>query len=151
MKAGYLTAVAYQKLKEGVNLTENRYETGGVLLGYKFLNMFYITAVTVANKKECVSKNSFSLDGKLHSSYATEIRRKYIIKPRILGVWHSHTGNVCVFSCQDIETNKIIANLYDGALSMLLCPKMFECDDWNVYYIDKNYNQKQIKFKIIGK
>jgi len=150
-KVVYLTYRAYCKLKNSVILTENKYETGGVLLGYRCLNWYYVVDVTVADKNDCVSRNSFCLDGNKHTEYVTEIINGYIIKPVVLGAWHSHTCGTNSFSFQDLETNKRIATLYNGALSMLLTPKTLERDVINVYNIDKKHKQELCKVKVVGK
>lgn len=150
-KVVYVTSKAHSKLKNAVNLTENEYETGGVLLGYKLLNRYYIIDVTAADEKECASRNCFYLDGNKHCSYVTETRKGYIIKPAVLGVWHSHTCEMNFFSFQDLETNKKIATLYNGALSMLLTTNMFEGYLLNVYHIDENHTQELCKVKFVGK
>ncbi len=124
----------FQKIKKSLIKAQNKYEIGGILLGYKILNFYFIIDVTIPKNINKKSMVSFVLDGEEHSKLASEIIKSYLYKPSVLGIWHSHICSGTTFSTQDKISNKEMACFLNGTLSMLVTMnngKFFK----KVYYI----------------
>ncbi len=96
------------------------YESGGVLIGYKVFDTYYIVDATTPDLTKNSSMVSFVLDGPEHTRKATRIISKYLVKPEVLGVWHSHICDFDNFSEQDRQSNTILARALGEALSMIV-------------------------------
>lgn len=111
---------AYRKISEIYAKAQDKYEVGGVLLGYRVGKMFFVMEVTACEEKQDNNLTTFYLDGEKHTAMAKSIAKRYWISPRLLGVWHSHIINDQTFSVQDSESNKKLAVLMNGILSVLV-------------------------------
>lgn len=121
----FISKTAYTQIKDSVTKAENDFEVGGVLLGHKIFRQYFVIAVTTSTEIAEKSKVSFTLDGDWHTIHVLELVQKYIHKPSILGVWHSHICDIDAFSEQDRQSNKQLAIFLNGTLSiiaMLLMP-----------------------------
>ncbi|MBQ6718420.1 MAG: hypothetical protein IJN22_05935 [Clostridia bacterium] len=110
---------AHLKIKRYIQAVNNKCETGGLLLGYRFLNYFLITEITATNDAES-SSVSFVLNGEKHIEQAEKIIKKYLLKPILLGIWHSHTHNVIAFSIQDQKSNSILISQIGSIISTIV-------------------------------
>lgn len=124
MKHGFpvkvvLSKRAYGQIRDLVTDTGNRFEVGGLLLGYKCFARYHVVAATVPSETAERSQVSFVLDGDWHTARAFELMQEFQHKPSILGVWHSHICDVDVFSEQDRQSNEQLAICFHGALSMI--------------------------------
>ena len=115
-----LSQKAYTTICDSVTKVNNLYEIGGVLLGYKTLNFFYVSQATAQTNALEKSQVSFVLDGTWNTSKVKELSAKLLIKPSVVGIWHSHILDVEQFSSQDQESNLQLAQLYDGIVSGLI-------------------------------
>lgn len=115
-----LTSDLYEEIKEHVIKTQELYETGGLLLGYKAGKLYFIVAATFPSKVQNPSRGSFILDGDFHGRYAQTLMERFWYPPSILGIWHSHIDGIDTFSYQDHLSNKKIAASLNGTLSMLV-------------------------------
>ena len=111
---------AYCQIRSGVLAVNNEFEIGGILLGYKFLNRYFIAAVTVSTEPAKRSKVSFVLDGKWHTARVKEYMQEFRCKPSILGIWHSHICDVDTFSELDRQSNRRFAETFGSILSMIV-------------------------------
>lgn len=111
---------AYRKISACVTRAGRSYETGGVLMGYKVLDTYYIVDVTTPALTKNRSMISFVLDGSEHTRKSAKIISKYLIKPQVLGIWHSHICDIDRFSEQDRRSNTILARSLGEALSMIV-------------------------------
>lgn len=115
-----LSRKAYSQIKYHLINAKNDYETGGILIGYKIGQVYFVIAVTAPNKIVDKSNISFVLEGKQHTKQVLKIMRRSLwYKPSILGVWHSHICDDVVFSEQDRISNQECAKFFNGALSMI--------------------------------
>lgn len=119
-----ITRKASCTIRECVLEAGNRYETGGILIGYHFGWVYLIAAVTVSDASDKNSRVSFVLDGAEHTQKANDIISGFRHLPTVLGIWHSHICDGPRFSAQDVESNKLLAELLGGALSMLVTSHM---------------------------
>lgn len=134
-----LTRKAYCRIRNSVIAANNEFEIGGVLLGYKFLNRYSVAAVTVSAEPADKSNVSFTLDGKWHTACALKYMQKFWRKPSILGVWHSHICDIDVFSEQDRQSNKRLAESFGDILSMITMLTMPSQDlKFTAYLISTN-------------
>ncbi len=111
---------AYGSIKSSLIATENACETGGILLGYRIFNTHIIVAITTADKAKKKDKTSFVLDGYEHTEKVEQIISNYKVKPKVLGVWHSHICDTNTFSKQDRISNFKLAKIFNGVLSMIV-------------------------------
>jgi integrative and conjugative element protein (TIGR02256 family) len=84
-------------------------ETGGVVMGYKLKETFYITDVVGPGEKAVHDYNSFSPDNNFHEK---EIARIYKESGRIhtyLGDWHTHPCQRAYLSERDKKTLRNIS------------------------------------------
>lgn len=110
---------AYHQIKSSVINASGSYEVGGVLIGCKFLNFYFIKSVTVPLYTAEKSKVSFTLDGEAHTLAAQKIIERNKGKLFVLGIWHSHICDGDRFSEQDRKSNRELAASLGGAVSML--------------------------------
>lgn len=126
---------AYEQIEKCVKSADNTYEVGGVLVGYRLLNFFFVVEVTFSENVAYASKTAFILDGELHTKKATDIIEKHHIHPKIIGSWHSHILDGGSLSKQDRISNRHLASLLNGALSMIVT--MHDMIRFNTYYTTK--------------
>lgn len=115
-----ISPITCKQFVNHVCATGFQYETGGVLLGYRFLRMFYIIGITFPRHPEGASKATFILNGKEHTEDAKKIMGRFIPNLRIIGIWHSHTTKDDSFSLQDRETNRLFAEKIGRMLSVIV-------------------------------
>lgn len=135
-----VTHKSHLKIKNHIQVVDNKCEAGGLLLGYRFLNFFFVTAITATNDAES-SSVSFVLNSKEHIEQAKKIVRKYLFKPLLLGVWHSHVCNITKFSTQDQKSNLSLASQIGSIISTIV----------TLNDITKNYNYTSYYIKPNGK
>ena len=116
-------------------------ETGGVVMGYKLKETFYITDVVGPGKKAVHDNNSFLPDNNFHEK---EIARIYNESGRIhtyLGDWHTHPGQRPYLSARDKKTLRNISAFKPSRLPeplmIILGASPFQIKAWV-------YNPKQI-------
>ena len=114
-----LSQDAFTTVRNCVNEANNQFEVGGVLLGYKFLNRFYVSSATAQLGIEDKSNVSFTLDGEWNMSRIAEINQSRTRKLSVLGVWHSHICDEDKFSYQDRQSNLELARLYGSIISAI--------------------------------
>lgn len=115
-----ISRFAYQQIQKCVEKAANHYETGGVLLGYRDADIFCIEAITADYGSRTGSKTSFVLNGEIHTRLAQKIINSSEKPLALLGVWHSHICDTAKFSKQDQYTNRTLATILNGALSLLV-------------------------------
>ena len=111
---------AYLQIQQSVEKVANFYEIGGILIGYKSGSSHYIEAITVDSGNCETSQTTFVLNGELHTHMAQKIIDSSKRPLALLGVWHSHICDTARFSRQDRDANKTLANILNGALSVLV-------------------------------
>lgn len=117
-----LSSDAYRQIREQIEDAGNQYETGGVLLGHKKLRRFFIVAVTPPCGIPDPALTAFVLDGPQHTRTAAQLAQRFRRRPSIVGVWHSHICDGAVFSAQDRQSNRLLAQHLGGAVSILAAP-----------------------------
>ena len=110
---------ARKRLLGCVAASENRYEVGGLLLGYRLWRLHYISGITVPRGADTGSIVSFTLDGPVHMEQAAAFPAPLFFKPSILGTWHSHICDGAHFSRQDQLANEAMAAELGGALAIV--------------------------------
>lgn len=115
-----ITRSAYLQIQQCVEKAANLYEIGGILVGHKNESKHYIEAITVDISNCETSKTSFVLNGELHTHMAQKIIDSSKKPLAWLGVWHSHICDTARFSQQDRDANNTLANILNGALSVLV-------------------------------
>lgn len=116
----YLSHFAYQQIHTAVSSTGNLYETGGLLLGHRRHTHYFIVAITAPNETTDKSSTTFILDGDKHSQQAHAISQDFSNPPTVVGIWHSHIYQNLGFSLQDKISNRQMAHLLNGTLSLLI-------------------------------
>ena len=114
---------AFRIIKDSVFRTDNQYETGGVLIGYQLWRLYLVVAATTSKETNKSTMISFVLDGAEHTRQADDMIRKFKNAPAVLGIWHNHICDGLTFSKQDQISNKLFAEAFDGALSMLVAQR----------------------------
>lgn len=96
-------------------------ETGGVFLGHRFGNIWYIVE-TVDPGINCILKQDYYENDDVYQTHlVNKINMLYEKKLEVLGIWHRHPGSFDVFSNVDDSTNKKHAAKHsDGAISALV-------------------------------
>lgn len=96
-------------------------ETGGVFLGFKKEDVWYIVESVDPGPKSIFLPLYFEYDREYIEHLANKISRIYSKKLDLIGLWHRHPGGYDVFSSQDNITNEKYAKLSkDGAISSLV-------------------------------
>lgn len=130
---------AYDQLLRHVCCVNFQYETGGIVLGYKCLRMFYIVAFTFPQTHKNADRMRFTLNGKEHMREIEKIEKKFVFQPQFLGVWHSHTTEDISFSLQDQKSNELLANQFGEIISIIVIQKKKAFDiKLSPYYITRN-------------
>lgn len=126
---------AYTNLLNHVYDTDFQYETGGILLGHRCLQIFYVTAFTFPRHSENATKMTFILNGEEHMEKMERIRKEFRFKPKLIGVWHSHTTDDSSLSVQDKESNEALASQFGEILSFIVTQKAVDEIRLTAYYI----------------
>lgn len=132
-----VTKTAYTKLLNHVFATNFQYETGGILLGYSFLKIFYVTAFTFPCHFQNATKTTFILNGKEHMEEMERVRKGFRFRPKLIGVWHSHTTDDTFLSLQDQESNNVLVNQFGKILSLIITQKAVDGIQLTAYYISE--------------
>ena len=90
-------------------------ETGGILLGDKVDNVWYVVESIDPGPKAILRSAYFEYDQPYVTHLANKIRRRYRAKLRLLGLWHRHPGSFDRFSSTDDRTNSTFARTCGGA------------------------------------
>ena len=102
-------------------MTNNRNETGGVLLGYIFNRTWYIVESLDPGMDTVNQEAFFQWDNDYVNHQAQRLSKIYRRPPTILGFWHRHPGSMDYFSGTDEDTiQENLRNLKLGLLSMLV-------------------------------
>lgn len=145
-----ITRNAYDRLQKYVYATDFQHETGGVLIGYNWLRIFYVVAFTFPQSFESVNatKMTFVLNGEEHTREMEKIRSKYFIPPKLIGVWHSHITEDVSFSLQDKMSNKLLVNQVGEIVSMIVIQWKGNSIRVVPYCISRNNSQFLCKVRI---
>ena len=144
-----ISKMAYRQLLNHVHANGFQYETGGVLLGYRFLWIFYIIGITFPRHFESATRTTFILNGEEHSEDAEKIMARFIPHLQLIGIWHSHTTPDNTFSLQDKETNKYLAGQIGRLISVIVTQQSKQNDIRLIpYYISKNSKELLCKYTI---
>lgn len=122
------------------------FETGGVLLGYRFLWFTFITETTIP--PSCMSSPSkveFSLDGEWHTMETERLCACKWIKPCVVGLWHSHICYGAEFSDQDCESNRKFADVFGSIVSGIVVRDQM---NFSIWYISNVNGQTRFCKKI---
>lgn len=141
MKKVYFGKRAYNKIQAAIAASGFCYEIGGVLLGYRFLNFWYIKDATIPEGGDVRSKIGFHMDSKTVKKAIVKIQKNSWIPIRTLGLWHSHICDIRTFSYQDRKTNQAWAHLMNGIVSVIITPKGKKDLRFNIYEIRKKENE----------
>ena len=147
-----ISETAYRQLLNHVHATGFQYETGGVLLGYRFLWIFYIIGITFPQHFETATRTTFVLNGEEHSEDAEKIMARFIPHLQLIGIWHSHTTEDNTFSVQDRLTNKYLVGQIGGMLSVIVTQQR-KVNDIRLtpYYISETSKELLCKYTIRGR
>jgi integrative and conjugative element protein (TIGR02256 family) len=109
-------------------------ETGGIIMGYKLREIFYVTDIVGPGRKAIHDHSSFTPDNHFHQ---TEMARIYIESGRIhtyLGDWHTHPGQKAYLSERDKKTLHNISSFRPSRLQepimIILGSNPFEIKVW---------------------
>lgn len=127
----------YTKLLNHVYTTDFQYETGGILLGYSCLQIFYVTAFTFPSHFKNATKMTFVLDGEEHMEKMERVRHGFLFPPKLIGVWHSHTTDDISLSFQDKESNEVLVSQFGKILSLIITQKVADGIRLTAYYISE--------------
>ena len=116
----YLTRKASYTISQCVLDADNKYEVGGILMGYNIGWLYLVVAATLPNSDSNSTRTSFLLDGAEHTRKVADITSGFIYSPSVFGIWHSHICDGHNFSEQDKVSNIILAKTLNGALSVLV-------------------------------
>lgn len=146
-----ISKMAYRQLISHMRATGFQYETGGVLLGYRFLWIFYIVGLTFPRYFTRATRMSFILNGEEHAEDAEKIVGRFIPRLKLIGIWHSHITEDKSFSMQDRKTNE----LFTGQIGRMLSVIVTQCRESNgirliPYYISGNSGECLCKYTIQG-
>lgn len=144
-----LTKKVHLKIKSKVITTKNQNEIGGFLLGYKFLNFFFVTEITVTNDTESTSV-SFVLNGKKHIGQAKRLVKGKFLKPFIIGAWHSHICDIRKFSIQDKIANSLLASQIGEIISVIVTHNQNGIYCYTGCYVKNDMLEHCCSTKIIG-
>ena len=111
---------ARRRLLRCIAASKNRYEVGGLLLGYRLRGLHFVTGITVPCREDTGSMVSFTLNGALHAEQAAQLPAPPLFKPSVLGIWHSHICDGARFSLQDQQANEEMAKALGGALAVVV-------------------------------
>ncbi|MBD5479736.1 MAG: hypothetical protein HDR14_10690 [Lachnospiraceae bacterium] len=128
---------AYTKLLKHIYDTDFQYETGGILLGYSCLQIFYVTAFTFPRHSKNATKMTFILNGEEHMEEMEKVRKKFRFPPKLIGVWHSHTTDDSSLSFQDKESNEVLVSQFGEILSFIITQKGVDGIQLTAYYISR--------------
>lgn len=144
-----LSRKVFYQIKHSLTEACNSYEVGGLLLGHKMLNSYFIIAATVPDVITDKSITSFILDGNKHTESAIKTMQYFQYEPTILGVWHSHICDTAIFSEQDRQANKQLAIFLKGALSMITTmPVPNQRLNFTTYFITAKGKEHRCQTKI---
>lgn len=115
-----LSTSACQQIHNAVLSTAYLYETGGLLLGHRRNNRYFVVAITTPTETIDTSPTTFILEGEQHSQQAANLSQGFSCPPTVVGIWHSHIYKALGFSLQDKISNKQMARLLNGSLSILV-------------------------------
>lgn len=146
-----ISPIVYKQLMNHVCSTDFQYETGGVLLGYRFLRIFYIIGITFPRHFEGATRTTFILNGEEHAEDAKKIVGRFMPNLQLIGIWHSHTTKDDSFSLQDREANKLFAGEIGRMLSVIVIQKS-DTDNIRLipYYISEKGEEFLCKHTIQG-
>lgn len=143
---------AYERLRKHVYATGFRYETGGVLIGYRWCQKFYVVAFTFPRpfRNADATKMTFVLNGEEHTEEMERIKSKYILQPKLIGVWHSHTTEDDSFSLQDRMSNNLLVSQIGEMLSIIVMQRKRNGIQLIPYYISEENQEVLCRARIVG-
>ena len=96
-------------------------ETGGVFLGFREDNEWYVIESIDPGPNSIFKANYFEYDQDYVNHLINKISRLYDTQLDLIGLWHRHPGSFDSFSRTDDETNTKYAELNNkGAISALV-------------------------------
>ena len=114
----YFTSRSYLQVVQEVS----RYpgvETGGVFLGRRIGNDFYVFESVDAGRNAVRAPGSLKLEFE-YIEHLGDVYKDIYKDLGVLGMWHRHPGDFDVFSSADHLSNADYANMFNGAISGLV-------------------------------
>ena len=96
-------------------------ETGGVLLGHRKENTWYVIEAIDPGPNSVFTPNTFEYDRAYVNHLINKVKSIYVEPLDLIGLWHRHPGSFDSFSQTDNKTNAEFAKLDpSGAISALV-------------------------------
>lgn len=157
LRRNYETAVIIlmtKRAKQKIKRELRRYpelETGGILLGVNVGGILIVIDTTSSGENSTHEKCRFEMDMSFALNEVNSVIEKYcLLDLRIVGIWHNHNNEYCVFSDDDMQTNKAYARLnVFGAVSVLMTHENGE-DKLNCFHVKMKTDggvKLKLKFK----
>lgn len=119
-------------------------ETGGILLGHREGNTWYVLESVEPGPKSIFTPTYFEYDDAYVTYRANKLSRLYKCSIELLGLWHRHPGLLKTFSSTDDGTNKIYSDMLDGAISgIVTLGNGFEI---TMYYVPYDVRYEKIEW-----
>lgn len=142
LKYVFITKQVRKTLIDEIALTDNQFETGGVLVGYYTLN----NEVVVTHASSCGpnakrSRNSIVFDTTYCNKFISEFFTQSNGCLTYIGDWHSHVEPILIPSYTDKKQIAMIANDVNACLStpiMLIGYSDQERFDCSIYTFENN-------------
>lgn len=97
-------------------MEHSKTETGGVFLGKKVNDTWYVLETVNSGPKAHHSKTYFEYDRDYINYVANKLSRLYRNEIDLIGIWHQHVNDSYSFSGIDDETNEQFANLSSSGI-----------------------------------
>lgn len=109
-----------KQISAAICKVDNKYETGGILVGFLLPFAYLVTEITLPEEKPVGSQVSFVINGEHHTICVRNIIENSVFKKKVLGIWHSHICCADEFSQQDkVANNQIETALGYSILSAI--------------------------------
>lgn len=122
-------------------------ETGGILLGHRRGDFWYVIEVLDSGPNASFSTVTFEYDDVYVNHLAGHVSNLYEIKLEVLGLWHRHPGSFDSFSSTDDVTHKEFAKIHQaGIISALvnIDPRF----RFTVYHVTLPLNYARVEYRI---
>lgn len=119
-------------------------ETGGILLGHREGNTWYVLESVEPGPKSIFTPTYFEYDDVYVTYRANKLSRLYKCSIELLGLWHRHPSLMKTFSSTDDDTNKTYSDMLNGAISgIVTLGNGFEI---TMYYVPTNVRYEKIEW-----
>ncbi len=136
-----VTKTTIRKIRKAVK--DTCFETGGVLLGYHFLWATLIVETTIPpSHMPSPSEVEFHLDGEWHTKEIKRLCSNRVLKPYIVGLWHSHICYGAEFSEQDCKVNREFAEVFGPVLSGIVVRDQMDFSIWRISHGQARFCKK---------